>query len=133
MTNSTNIPDAYITAKIEMAQGIINGYCGDVYAVPWTADTCPDTIKAIALNFVMGLLYIDQFGQETEGTGIDGQKMIDGVTSTLKKIKSGVLRIFDSTGAEITRVVLRDPVGYPTQTSTDARTTERAFERGQKF
>lgn len=133
MNNTTNISNAYITAKIEMVQGIINGMIGDVYLVPFASGSVPDTIKALALNYTMGLLYIDQFGQETEGTGIDGDKIVAGVEKQLEKIRLGKLRLLNTDGQEITRVELRNPVGYPNQSSTDDGTTERAFTRDQKF
>jgi hypothetical protein len=133
MNDSTLISDAYITAKIEMVQGIIDGKVGDVYVTPWTSGTCPDTIKAIALNMTMGLLYQGEYGQDTEGTGIDGDKIFSGAMSILGKIQNQTIKIRDSSGAEITRTNLRKPVGSPNQTTTDTGTTVQAFSREKRF
>lgn len=127
MTNSTNIPDAYITTKIEMAQAVIDGMVGDVYTVPFSS-TIPDAIKAICLNLVMAYLYIDQFGQETEGTGIDGEKLETSTMAILEKIQNQQIKIRSaSTGLEATRSEFHNPISYPNQTTTDDGTTGRDF------
>ena len=127
MTNTTNISDAYITTKIEMAQAVIDGMVGDVYIVPFSS-TIPDSIKAICLNLVMAYLYIDQFGQETEGTGIDGEKLEAATMAILEKIQNQQIKIRNATtGLEVTRSEFHNPVSYPNETSTDDGDTGRDF------
>lgn len=127
MTNTTNISDAYITTKIEMAQAVIDGMVGDVYLVPFSS-TIPDSIKAICLNLVMAYLYIDQFGQETEGTGIDGEKLEAATMAILEKIQNQQIKIRNATtGLEVTRSEFHNPVSYPNETSTDDGDTGRDF------
>lgn len=127
------VKDSYIETKIEMAQGIIDGKVGDVYLVPFSGGNVPDMIQAICLNLTVSLLYIDQYGDETEGTGIDGRKMFDSTMSTLDLIWTQKVKLRDTAGAEYPRSTLRRPVGYPNASSTADGETCRAFTADKKF
>jgi len=129
--DNSNISDAYIESKIDMADGIINGKIGDVYNLPLVS--VPNILKAIALNLASSLVYIDQFGNETEGTGIDGQKLFDSTMDTLDLIWKQQVKLRDSEGNELTRRNFLQPTGYPNATTTADGTTSRSFTKEKVF
>lgn len=133
MQDNQNITDEYIETKIEIAQGIIDGKLGDIYVVPFTTSNLTTMVESLALNLTVSLLYIDQYGDETEGTGIDGQKMFDEMMDLLDMIWKQQIKLRKADGTELTRVSTFIPSGYPNNTSTSSGETCRKFTMKKKF
>lgn len=129
--DNSNITDTYVNAKIAMAEGIVNGKLGDVYNLP--LEEVPDLVKAVALNLSAALIYIDQFGNETEGTGIDGQKLFDSTMDTLDLIWTQKIKLRKSDGTELLRSSLLKPSGYPNGFSTSSGESCRSFTKEKVF
>jgi len=131
MLDDTLITDAFVETRIDAADDIINGKIGDVYSIPLSET--PDLIEYLSIELASGLLYLHQYGEEVEGTGLDGQKKIDGAIAILDLIQSQKLKLFDSSNDEFARSNLSKPVYYPTQTSTDDEDTPPLFKIDQQF
>lgn len=120
--DSSQVSDAYITAKIGYADSVINSKVGDVYALPLSA-TC-DLITYLSLEITVAVLFMDQFGEESGDTDKGWKKRLDmamGVLSDIQKQKS---KLYDSSGVELTRNNLLRPSFYPTAASSSVDATD---------
>lgn len=134
LQDATNVSTAYIEDKLSMAEAIINGMVGTIYITPFaTGASTPPLIKAYTIQMAQGIIFAAQFGGEAEGTGIDGQKMIDFVMKQLKLIQTGAMKIFDSDGTELSRTGNYKPAGYPNQDVDETDAPGRSFETNQVF
>jgi phage gp36-like protein len=131
VSDNTNFSDEYVGKKIDMAEGIIDGKLGDIYVLP--LEEVPDMLKAIALNLSTAMLFIDQYGDETEGLGIDGQKMFDNTMDNLDLIWKQKVKLRKANGTELLRSSLMIPSGYPNAFSTGSGETCRSFTTGKIF
>lgn len=89
----------------------------------------PVVLEQITAQIATALLFIDQYGVESQDTGKDGQTRMDIIDSMLQKLQgvheSGQRMIlFDEvTGAEITTTTVATVSSYPDNTS-DVSTTD---------
>ncbi len=122
-SNTTNISSATVTAYIADADSVINSYIGDVYALPLalsTVATVPDIIETLSRHITTGLLYANEFGEESEDTDKGWKKRMDWAMGILEKIQKRKLKLRSATGVEYDRTSLKSPVFYPTDASSEA-------------
>lgn len=123
LTNSTNVPDAYITLKIGYADGLINGKIGEVYSLPLAST--PNLIAAMSLEIAVALLFLDQYGEEAENTDKGWQKRLDFLVKQLEDIRLQKIKLYDdTTGTELTRTTLKNPAFLPNDTTSDPEYTD---------
>lgn len=120
-SNTTNITTTTITAYLSDADSVINGYIADVYDLPLSA-TC-EMIETIARHITVGLLYANEYGEESQGTDKGWKGRLDWAMDLLKQIQDQKLKLYDSSGDELTRSALRLPVFSPTTAESAATAT----------
>lgn len=116
MTNSTLIPDARVTGRIAFADGIINGKIGQAYQLPLSA-TC-ELVHFLSIEIASLMLYMDEYGEETQNLDKGWQKKLDMAMGVLDSIRELKTLLFDASGVELDRNTLREPSGYPTDESS---------------
>lgn len=121
-SNTANITSATITAYLDDADSVINGYIGDVYSLPLST-TC-EMIETIARHITVGLLYANEYGEESQGTDKGWKGRLDWAMDLLKQIQDQKLKLRGSTGTELTRSSFRLPVFSPTTAESDASATD---------
>jgi len=118
MTNIANIADATITLKINAAAAIVNGKIGSAYQVPLTV-ACA-LITTLTTEMAAALLYLDQFGEESQNTDKGWQKRWDAYLKLLEDIRQLRTRLFsDADGTELVRADTRKLQFYPNNASSD--------------
>jgi hypothetical protein len=130
------IASAYVTDKIAAADSIINAKISKVYQIPLAvsgATSTPDIIEEVSIKIASALLYLEQFSEETAGSGIDGAKLLEEAIKILDDIEEQKQRLVNAAGVEYDRSTFMNPVGYPNQSSTDDGDTEPLFTIDQKF
>ena len=101
MNDATLITDAYITNKIEYAEAVIMSKIGQIYTLPLAS--VPKLIELLTCEITIGLIYLDQFGEESADKDKGGQKRIDNAMKVLDDIQSLKSRLYDDAGAEFAR------------------------------
>lgn len=117
-SNVTNITAALIVAFIADADSIIDAAIGDVYSLP--LDSNPQIIEAISRNITVGLLYAQEYGEETENLDKGWEKRLNFWMDMLKEIQDQKKKLLDSSGDELARTTLRSPAFYPTAAASAA-------------
>ena len=117
MTDNTKITDTTVDAKIAFAQGTIDSYLGDVYTLPLAS--VPSMISFIALEMASAMLYIDEYGEETQNLDKGWKKKLDQCFSMLEEIQARTLKLRDTDGTELADSDHFMPVGYPNDLSSD--------------
>jgi len=131
-SNATNISDAVITAYIADADSIINSEIADIYTLPLAST--PEIIETISRNIVIGLLYANEYGEETENLDKGWKKRMDFWLDILKSIKKGELRLYGTGNTELTRSSLNTPLFAPNDTdSASGEDAEPFFTMKQTF
>jgi len=116
MQNSTKIPDAYISLKIDYGTGIINSAVARRYTLPITHDM----LSFLNLEIAVALLFMDQYGENSEDTDKGWERRLKFLMGELEKIATGEVQLRDpSTGAELPRTALGQPSFYPNAASSD--------------
>lgn len=122
MNNSTTIPDTYVTAKIAYATGVINGKVGDVYALPLSS--VPDLVAWLALELTVVALFQDQYGDDAGDGDKSWKKRYDLCMQTLDDIQEQKMKLYDTSGVELTRSDTKRPGYYPNAASSDPDATD---------
>lgn len=120
--NAANISDATITAYIADADGVINGSIAKRYALPLAVDgveSTPDVIETISRHITVGLLYANEYGEESQDTDKGWEKRMNWAMKILDKIKSGKLELYNDAGEEYDRNSRREPSFYPNSSSSE--------------
>ena len=134
MSSSVKIPDATITAKIVAADAIINAKIGAVYQLPLSA-TC-DMITMLSNEIASLLLTMDIYGEETQNTDKGWERKMKAFYNMLEDIRQLKMRLFDTNGAELSRITTRQPGFYPTDASSDpgaVNSTQPKITMNEKF
>ncbi len=138
-SNATNITDATIVAYIADADSVINSKIADVYALPLAIASVagtPDIIEMLSRHITVGLLYANEYGEESESTDKGWKKRMDWAMKILDDIQKRKTKLRSAAGAEYDRVTLKNPSFYPTETSSDpdaTDTTEAKLTMNQEF
>lgn len=117
-SNVTNITSAQIVAIIADADDIIDSSIGDVYTLP--LDSTPQLIETISRHISIGLLYANEYGEETENLDKGWEKRLKFWMDILKEIQDQTKKLLDSSGDELARSGLRSPEFYPTAAASAA-------------
>lgn len=136
LTNSTNVPDATITAKIGLADALINSKVGEIYALPFSGSG-PTLLQFLSLEITTAMLMMNQYSEEAADTDKGWQKRLDWCMKQLEEIRTQKLKLYnESTGAEYARNTLKSPSSYPNSTSSEpdaTDTTEPKVTMNQTF
>lgn len=115
--NTTNIITGTMTTYIADADSVIDAAVGDRYLLPLSAT--PQIIETISRHITVGLLYSNEYGEETENLDKGWKNRLDWAMEQLEKIKEGKLKLYDTDGSEITRSSHFNPAFYPDDDSSD--------------
>lgn len=128
-SNVTNITNATIEAYILDAGSVIDAKIGDAYLLP--LPEVPEIIEMIARNLTKALLYMNEYGEESEDSDKGWEKIMNWCTELLEDIRTQKLKltynsgsVVGSAGAEMPRSSLRQPNFYPTAASSDPSSTD---------
>lgn len=116
--STTNITAATITAYIADADSVINASIADVYSLPLSET--PEIIETISRHITVGLLYANEFGEESQATDKGWKGRLDWAMNILDRIASQKLKLRDSSGDELTRSTLKQPSFRPTAATSAA-------------
>jgi len=121
MQNTTKIPDSYITLKIDYGTGLINSAVARRYVLPITHDM----LSFLNLEIAVALLFMDQYGENSEDTDKGWERRLKFLTGEIEKIANGEVQLRDpSTGAEMPRTTLGQPSFHPSLASSDPAATD---------
>lgn len=128
MTDSTTVPDSFITARIAAAQDVIDDRICDRYALPLTnasgVAVTPLLVAHLALEQSVGLVLMTQFSEESKDTDKGWAKRLKYVDGELQKVQDGKAKLRDpSARTELVRSTLQQPDFYPTRASNDPEAT----------
>lgn len=115
MTDTAKITSGTIALKIAYATNDIDSMVGSIYQLPIT--NVPDLIAMVALEMVSALLYMDEYGEETQNMDKGGQKKYLQMIAILEEIQSGKQKLYYN-NVELPRNSLMLPSFYPTKTSS---------------
>lgn len=115
-SNTTNITTATITAYLADADAVINSKIADIYSLALSGTS--ELVETIARHIVVGLLYANEYGEESQDTDKGWKGRLDWAMDILDQIQSGKMKLYDSSGVELTRSTLRNPVFKPTTVSS---------------
>lgn len=133
-SDSSKVSDSYITAKITGADGIINGKVGEMYALPFAAT--PPMIAFLSLELTTAILFIDQYGEEAGDKDKGWQKRMDFLMDQLEDIRTGKMKLYDSSGVELPRATAKKLGYYPTTATSSAdaeNSTQPSITKNQRF
>lgn len=120
--NTTNITTGTITAYLADADSVINAAIADRYTIPLTVSgvsASSEIIETLARHIVVGLLYSNEYGEESEDTDKGWEKRLEWAMKQLEKIQNGGLKLYNSSGVELDRSTLHKPVFSPTSAQSD--------------
>lgn len=128
-TNTTNITTATIEAYILDVGSVIDAKIGDAYLLP--LPEVPEIIEMIARNLTKTLLYMNEYGEESQDSDKGWEKLMKWCMDMLEDIRTQKLKLTYNTGsstgtpgAEMPRSSLRQPNFYPTAASSDPSSTD---------
>ncbi len=117
-TGNTNITDARITSFKGAATSHMDGIIGRVYSLPLAST--PSIVELIERKLAAGHMLLEEYGEQAEGMGKDGQKKVDWAEEMLRMIEEGLLRLVDTSGVELSKASLITMRGLPNKnTGTD--------------
>ncbi len=123
-----------INAAIGQADSIINAKIGKVYQLPLTST--PSLIAYCSLQIAAAILYMSEYGEETENSDKGWQKKYNHQIKILDDVmKRKAILIDDSTGEELPLTGLTEVASYPNNTSDVDRydPTAAKFTRNSKY
>lgn len=119
LTSSSKVADAYITAKIGYADGLINSAMAERYVIPFAST--PDSVAFLSLEITVAMLFMEQYGEEAEDKDKGWKGRMDFLMKQLELYRTGKLKLIDpATGTELTRSNAKLPSSYPTAASSEA-------------
>jgi phage gp36-like protein len=118
---TANITSAVVVAYIADADSVINAVIGERYSLPLSST--PDIIETLSRHITVGLLYANEYGEETENLDKGWKGRMDWAMEQLGKIQKGKLKLYVS-NAEMTRASLHQPAFYPTVASSEEDVTD---------
>lgn len=126
-SNAANITQATVVAYIADADSVINSKIADVYALPLAVGGVagtPDIVEMLSRHITVGLLYANEFGEESEDTDKGWQKRMKWAMDILDDIQKRKTKLRNANGVEYDRSTLKNPSFYPTETSSDPDATD---------
>lgn len=131
-TDTSNLSDDSITAKIAAADSVINAKINGVYTVPLSGTS--ELIGEISLQITKAFLYAQEYGEESEGTDKGWQKILDFYMALLDKIKSKEIQLLTSAGVALDASELYSPAFLPdAATSAAGESDEARVTMSQSF
>lgn len=121
--DTVKITSATISAYIDEADSIIDAHIGKVYQLP--LPTTPKIIRMLSRHITVGLLYSNEYGEESQNLDKDWEKRLKWAMEQLELIREQKLQLVgdpgDATypGIELPRASLLQPSFYPTEASSD--------------
>lgn len=113
------IGDTVIQRAIDEADSVIDGKIGDRYQLPLPA-TPPKLIQLISEQLAKGILYAEEYGEESENLDKGWEKTMNYYLGLLDDIADGNTTLRDpDTGDELPRSTVDLPDFYPNDTSED--------------
>ncbi len=139
LTNTTNISTDRIDDVGSRSEGEIDTVLISLYTLPladndaWAGSPAQEYIEMIATELAVGMLLVEQYGVESEGTSKDGYEKLDRIRGNSKKGIVGEFELLLSKkkiligtdGAELTPSTTLSPEGWPTNL-TESLDTEDA-------
>lgn len=133
LTNSTNISDTRILNAISAAEAEIDGVLQVLYTLPlsdnsnWSGSQAQYYLQGIATDLTVGMLLVEQYGVEAEGTSKDGYAKIDrirgnedkGIMGELEKLSDRVVQLIGSDGNVLVQSSTATIAGWPDSTTED--------------
>jgi phage gp36-like protein len=116
-SDAAKISDATINTYIADADGLIDSMIADVYEVPLS--TTPAIIGTLSRHIATGLLYSNEYGEESEDTDKGWLKRMNWAMGVLEKIQKQKIKLRTTAGVELTRTSLLTPESYPNDTSSE--------------
>ena len=120
--NIENISKTTVDSYIGDADSVIDASIGERYSIPLSET--PDIIETISRHITIGLLYANEYGEETNDTDKGWKNRVDWAMDQMEKIKTGILKLYGTTGEELTRATLHQPAFYPTNASSEEDATD---------
>lgn len=117
-SDASLITTGTITTYIADADSVINSKIADQYSLPLSST--PEVIEMVSRHITVGLLYADEYGEETEDSDKGWQKRMDWAMGVLDDIKAGKMKLYNTSNDELTRSTLKQPVFKPTTASSEA-------------
>ncbi len=116
-SSTTRISDATLDAYIADADSVINSKIAELYSLPLAST--PDIINMLSRFLTIGLLYSNEYGEESQNTDKGWEKRMEWAMGILEDIRKQKTKLVDSNGTELARRTLRSPSFYPTAVSSD--------------
>ena len=129
--DSSNIDTTYVTRAIAQADNLIDGVIGEVYSLPLSET--PGLIQDLSTQLAVYNLYKDQNTNIEIASGVDFTDALEEAMNLLESIRTRKIKLFDSTGSELSLTDRVKPKFYPTQASTDDGDTEPLFTINKQF
>ena len=130
--DDTKLSDATITAYLADADAVINAAIADVYSLPVSATS--ELLNTIARHITVALLYANEYGEESQGSDKGWKNRMEWATDRLTDIQKLKLKLYDSSGNELSRSTLLQPVFRPTaDTSEEGEDDEPRLTKTQQF
>lgn len=136
--DATNIPDSVIQTKLDYATGIINAKVAQQYTIPLSLSgtpTVPELITGLANEMAAALLYMDEYGEESQDTDKGWERKWRAILEICNMILDGTLKLFDpDSGQEFDKSAQLNPEFSPNDTNSAAGgTAEPWLSMRQKF
>ena len=95
-SNDTKVPDSRIESYITEADKTIDGFVSRVYILPFA--TNPELLETLSRQLAIILLYVNEYGEESQGTDKGWEKRLKWIMEDLKLIQSKELLLVDASG-----------------------------------
>lgn len=115
-SDSVNITSALIVAYIADADSVINSSIVTRYSLPLSET--PDIIETLSRHITVGLLYSNEYGEESQDTDKGWKSRLDWAMNLLNDIKEGKLQLLDSNFDELARNSLLNISSKPNDASS---------------
>lgn len=116
-SDAVKISDTTINLYIADADSLINSMIADRYTLPLAST--PSIIGTISRHITTGLLYSNEYGEESEDSDKGWYKRMNWATGLLKDIQKGKIKLRGTDGVELARSTLGQPISYPNAASSD--------------
>jgi len=127
----TNIPDATVQTALDYASALIDAKVGQQYTLPLSVGgtpTTPDLIDGLANECASAIMYMDEYGEESQDTDKGWEKKWNKCFEVCDMILKGELKLFDpSTGEEYDKSNQLNPVFSPNDNNSAAGESAEPF------
>lgn len=124
-SNTTNITTGTITSYIADADSVIDSKIGEIYTLPLSET--PQIIETLSRFITVGLLYANEYGEESQGTDKGWQTRLEWAMDQLEAIRNQETKLYDSTGTELARNPLKQPTFRPTAATSAAGQSDEPY------